>query len=68
MGVSGTVNITAPQVDISGNLTVLPSTYLDLTSLLRDRCAAFADEKASSLVVTGQGGLPMEPDDYLMSP
>lgn len=68
LGVSGTVNITAPEVDISGGLTILPSTYLDLTSLLRDRCAAFADEKASSLVVTGQGGMPMEPDDYLMSP
>jgi large exoprotein involved in heme utilization and adhesion len=68
LGVSGTVNITAPEVDISGSLMILPSTYLDLTSLLRDRCAAFADEKASSLVVTGQGGMPMEPDDYLVSP
>ena len=68
LGISGTINITAPDVDLRGSLIVLPSNYLDATSLMRDRCAALSDEKASSLVVVGRGGMPIEPDDFLPSP
>jgi filamentous hemagglutinin family protein len=68
LGISGTVNITAPDIDLSGSLTVLPAQYLDASALLRDRCAALSDEKASSLVIAGRGGMPTEPDDFLPSP
>jgi filamentous hemagglutinin family protein len=68
LGISGTINITAPDIDLTGSLTVLPSNYLDAVSLMRDRCEALSDEKASSLVVIGRGGMPIEPDDFLPSP
>lgn len=68
LGISGTINITAPDIDLSGSLTVLPSNYLDATSLLRDRCEAMSEENTSSLVIEGRGGMPIEPDDYLPSP
>lgn len=55
-------------INLSGSLTVLPAKYLDASALLRDRCAALSDEKTSSLVAAGRGGMPAEPDDYLPSP
>ncbi|MCX5856432.1 MAG: hypothetical protein NTZ57_00705, partial [Deltaproteobacteria bacterium] len=58
----------APDVDLSGSLAVLPSNYLDATQLMRDRCLSLFEEKASSLVTAGRGGLPVEPDDYQPSP
>lgn len=67
LGISGTINIAAPDIDLSGSLTVLPSNYLDATSLLRDRCEAMSEENTSSLVIEGRGGMPIEPDDYLPS-
>lgn len=64
-GNEGVVEINAPQLDISGNLVVLPSSYLDVSGLLDDPCLGRYADQASSFVLRGRGGVPPEPDGLL---
>jgi filamentous hemagglutinin family protein len=65
----GTVNIEATFTNVVGTFTQLPSTPLQASELLRASCAArFSGGKASSLVVGGRDGLPLQPGDLLPSP
>lgn len=65
LGIDGTVNIRAPDETVSEDLAVLPENYLDVTSLMSDRCGTTAG--ASSLVDAGPGGRTVDPDGYLPS-
>jgi filamentous hemagglutinin family protein len=65
----GTVNIEATFTNVVGTFAQLPSTPLQASELLRASCAArFAGGKASSLVLAGRDGLPLQPGDLLPSP
>src|SRR5262249_7203324 len=65
----GTVNIEATFTNVVGTFTQLPSAPLQASELLRASCAArFSGGKASSLVVGGRDGLPLQPGDLLPSP
>jgi large exoprotein involved in heme utilization and adhesion len=69
LSTSGTVNIEATFTNVTGSFFQLPSTPLQATELLRASCAArFAGGKASSLVLGGRDGLPLQPGDLLPSP
>jgi large exoprotein involved in heme utilization and adhesion len=65
---SGIVAVHAPDVDLAGNLTELPTTYLDAASLMRERCAARRSDSAGSFAVLGNSGIPPEPDGWLRAP
>jgi len=63
---SGIVEVNTPDVDLAGTLTALPASYLDASSLMRERCAARrSGERAGSFAVRGNGGIPAEPDGWL---
>jgi len=63
---SGTVEVNAPDTDIAGTLSALPASYLDASSLMRERCSARrSGERAGSFAVRGNGGIPAEPDGWL---
>src|SRR5262249_9278949 len=65
----GTVNIEATFTNVVGTFTQLPSAPLQASELLRASCAArFSGGKASSLVVGGRDGIPLQPGDLLPSP
>jgi filamentous hemagglutinin family protein len=65
----GTINIEATVTDVSGTVAPLPETPLQATELLRAACAArFAGGKASSMVLSGRDGLPLQPGGLLPSP
>jgi filamentous hemagglutinin family protein len=65
----GTINIQAQITDVSGSIAPLPGALLQAATLLRASCAArIATGKASSLVVAGREGVPLEPGVYLPSP
>lgn len=66
LGIDGTVNIDAPDSDVSAGLAILPASFLDAASLMQSGCGA-ARAGLSSLVEVGRGGLPPGPDDYLTS-
>jgi len=62
LGVSGTVSISAPEVDLGSGLAVLSSAFLDASSLIRESCAArSARADASSFTGAGRGGLAESP-------
>jgi filamentous hemagglutinin family protein len=64
-GISGTVLITNPRVDVNGALVVLSSELRAHAAVLRAACAARADRPVSSLVEAGRGGLPQDPEATL---
>ena len=65
LGIDGRVNISSPDEEISKDLAVLPDNFLDVTSLISERCGTTAG--ASSLVDAGPGGMIVDPDGYLPS-
>lgn len=69
LGIAGTVNIQAPVADLSGSLTPLPQTFINVAELLPARCAArWSGGNVSSLVLGGRDGLPADPSGVLPSP
>ncbi|MGK7901515.1 MAG: filamentous hemagglutinin N-terminal domain-containing protein [Hormoscilla sp.] len=61
-GVAGTVTISNPDADPAAALK-LPENYVDASRLLgKDFCQL---SKNSSFIITGRGGLPRNPGDYL---
>ncbi len=65
LGISGTVVINGPRVDVNGALVVLSTQLRGRTEVLREACAARADRPISSLVEAGRGGLPQDPEATL---
>jgi large exoprotein involved in heme utilization and adhesion len=61
LGLSGTITITAPNTDVAGSLVILPETFLDASSQLREACAARGGHPGSSFIAGGRGGLPPDP-------
>lgn len=64
-GVSGTIAITSPVLDISGSLRGLNAQLIDSGGLGRDPCQATA---GSSLAPAGRGGLPSSARALLVAP
>ncbi|HRC45090.1 MAG TPA: hypothetical protein PLT27_13640, partial [Nitrospira sp.] len=67
-GLSGAVNIQSPLSSLSGTLATLPQQPLHVQNLMRQRCAAQAQGRLSSLVIAGRDTLPIEPGGWLLSP
>jgi large exoprotein involved in heme utilization and adhesion len=65
LGISGTVEISGPRVDVNGALVVLSSELRSATEVLQTSCAAQATQPQSSLAKTGRGGLPQDPEATL---
>jgi len=61
-GVSGTIRISTPVLDITGSLSALPAGYLDTGGLARSPCTIVG---GSSLSQVGRGGLPPAAGDLL---
>lgn len=66
LGIDGSVNIEAPDSDVSADLAALPASFLDASRMMQAGCGA-ARAGLSSLVEVGRGGLPPAPDDFLVS-
>jgi filamentous hemagglutinin family protein len=65
LGISGTVVINGPRVDVNGALVVLSSELRGRTEVLRESCAAQGSRPQSSLVEAGRGGLPQDAEATL---
>jgi filamentous hemagglutinin family protein len=65
LGISGTVLITGPRVDVNGALIVLSSELRGRAAVMRQACAAYRERPVSSLVEAGRGGLPQDPETTL---
>jgi filamentous hemagglutinin family protein len=60
-GVSGNVQITNPGVDLNAGLLELPTDLIDPTRKIASGCAA---NQGSSFIVTGRGGVPVNPQSF----
>jgi large exoprotein involved in heme utilization and adhesion len=66
-GLPGTVSVSAPEVDLSGVLTVLPANFIDASVLLRPDCGIRLGGNISSFLVMPRGGLPIAPGGFVPS-
>ncbi|HEY9724991.1 MAG TPA: S-layer family protein, partial [Chroococcales cyanobacterium] len=68
-GVQGTVTLNTPNVDPSRGLTNLPTEVIDASNQIAQNCrpGSTAASKQSSFVITGRGGLPLNPTEALSS-
>jgi len=64
---AGTVEIVAPELDLSAALVILPGALVDASTQLRELCAARLGLDFSSFLVIGRGGVSLSPDEPLPS-
>ncbi len=62
---SGVVEIQTPEVDPSQGLVELPSSVIDIESLVARACEPRPETERSEFIVTGRGGLPAAPTQAL---
>jgi hypothetical protein len=65
-GISGEVTIDALNVDLTGNIVELPSSFIRAESLLRELCTVKLRD-FSSFIVEGRGGMAPVPGEWLSS-
>lgn len=61
-GIDGTVAVSAPEADLTGGLAAFDGRFLDVSSLLRERCAARRATEGSSFTLGTEGSLPADLD------
>jgi large exoprotein involved in heme utilization and adhesion len=67
LGISGTVELIGPRVDLNGALTSLQGELRAPVVVLRDSCAATGQRPRSSLVGSSPIGVPQNPEATLPS-
>jgi filamentous hemagglutinin family protein len=65
-GIDGVVDINTLDIDPNRGFINLPTNVVNTLSLVAQSCSAFG-KKGSEFIVTGRGGLPLGPDDFLSS-
>ena len=60
---NGTVNITAPALDLGSELITLPTSLLSAESQLQERCTALLRGDFSSFISIGRGGTEPPPEE-----
>lgn len=60
---NGTVNISAPELDLGAQLITLPTSLISAENQLRERCTALLQGEFSSFISIGRGGTEPEPDE-----
>jgi filamentous hemagglutinin family protein len=63
-GEQGTIQITSPELDISGSLVNLEARLAETIRLAADPCFSAGNAEANSLAFAGSGGLPAGPDQH----
>lgn len=61
LSVDGDIRIDAPEANLSGSLTDLETELVDISDLLRERCAARAPDQTGTLSTAGASNLPVSP-------
>lgn len=64
-GVNGNVTITTPGIDPSRGLTALATELVDASGLISQSCSPSDGQQQGEFVVTGRGGLPSSPSQFL---
>ena len=65
-GEQGTIEITAPELDISGSLVHTAVGFIEPVQLATDPCSVAGGQGINSLVLLGAGGIPADSGDSLL--
>ncbi|OQY58551.1 MAG: hypothetical protein B6245_11290 [Desulfobacteraceae bacterium 4572_88] len=68
LGIDGSVHIEAPDKDLSGDLTVLPNNFIDVTRWMQKACAVRSEEDVSRFLLLGRDAIPTPLNDLMPSP
>lgn len=60
---TGSIETTAPDLDLGSSLVVLPGNLIDVQSKLRESCARSVNHEYSTLIVVGRGGTEAAPEE-----
>ena len=60
---NGTINITAPALDLGAQLITLPTSLLSVENQLQERCTALLQGDVSSFISIGRGGTEPAPEE-----
>jgi filamentous hemagglutinin family protein len=66
-GVSGVIAINTLNIEPINAFVDLPTNIVNASGLINPSCSAFDGKEGSTFLVTGRGGLPSSPDDFLSS-
>jgi hypothetical protein len=59
----GAIDISAPDLDLSGSLASLPATLVSEEKRLREKCARAVNHEFSTLIVVGRNGTESAPEE-----
>ncbi|MDZ8092202.1 MAG: S-layer family protein [Nostoc sp. DedQUE05] len=65
---NGVVQLNTPDVNPSHGLTALPTNIIDTSQLIANSCIGRSKRPEGKFVITGNGGLPVMPDDPSIAP
>ncbi|MBN4006262.1 MAG: filamentous hemagglutinin N-terminal domain-containing protein [Nostoc sp. LPT] len=65
---NGVVQLNISDVNPSQSLTALPTNIIDTSQLIANSCIARSKRPEGKFVITGNGGLPVMPDDPSIAP
>ncbi|MBX9252520.1 filamentous hemagglutinin N-terminal domain-containing protein [Desmonostoc muscorum CCALA 125] len=65
---NGVVQLNTPDVNPSQGLTTLPTNIIDTSQLIANSCIARSKRPEGKFIITGNGGLPVMPDDPSIAP
>ncbi|MCC5616809.1 S-layer family protein [Nostoc sp. CHAB 5836] len=65
---NGVVQLNISDVNPSQSLTALPTNIIDTSQLIANSCVARSKRPEEKFVITGNGGLPVMPDDPSIAP
>ena len=65
---NGTVQLNTPDIDPNRGLAALPANVIDTSQLIANSCIGRSNRREGKFIITGNGGLPVMPDDPPIAP
>jgi filamentous hemagglutinin family protein len=65
---NGTVEFNTSGIDLNRGLAALPANVIDTSGLIANSCIGRSNRREGKFIITGNGGLPVMPDDPPVAP
>ncbi|HEY9611113.1 filamentous hemagglutinin N-terminal domain-containing protein [Allocoleopsis sp.] len=65
---NGIVQLNTPDIDPNRSLVALPANVIDPSQLIANSCLGRSNRREGKFIITGNGGLPVTPDDPAIAP
>lgn len=65
---NGIVQLNTPDIDPNRSLVALPANVINTSGLIANSCIGRSNRREGKFIITGNGGLPVTPDDPAIAP